>query len=236
MLESRGGGLLRNRRSELHGRLPRRLQGPLRLRPRAVPARLCRHGGAERRDLRPLPVGHAAAGGRQDRLRLCRRAARREPQIRTDDMARKLRTLGFPRRISAIRRAVGRNRRRILERGKPGRHRKPRSIVVRPYLRQEQDFGGIVHGGRRRLPPLPGHDETAWRPLLHRGNQQHAAAPLHLAALRRARAGSERHLQQRIQSQKHLVPAAGPLHPIYQASELHASTGAKRGRCSLFHR
>ena len=142
---------------------------------------------------------------------------------------------GFPRRIPDVRRPVRRDRRRVLERRRTGRHRKPRRFVLRPYLRQDENLGRIEHLRRQFVRPLPGRDQTTRRPFLRRRYQQHAAARLHHAAGRLA-PGRQRLVRQRIQPPQHLVLADRQLPHVPQARELHAATGSERSRRSLFHR
>ena len=79
--------LLRDGRPELHRRLRRSLQGVLRLRPEAVPARPVRHGRRQPRRLQPLPLGPAALRRRRGGVFVCRRTAGRERRARHEDLA-----------------------------------------------------------------------------------------------------------------------------------------------------
>ena len=190
-VEGHRGRQLREGRPEFRRRFLRGVRGSLRLRCASLPARVQRSDGRRPRPFGPLSVGPAADDGRPAVVRPHRRPARTGPPRRLHHVARKLRTLGLPRRVLAIRRPVGRGGRGVLERGRAGRYRKPRRFLLRPYLRQEQGFGRVVHGGFLALCAPSLQDETARRPLLLGGHQQHAAARLYLAGGRGTEAGHE---------------------------------------------
>ena len=181
-LEGGRGGQLRDRQPELDRRHGRGVQGHLRLRSSPLPARTPGSGRRQRGPVGQVPLGPQAPRGRPGGLRLCRRPAGRMPQAWHGKLARELRPLGLPQRIPDVRRTVRPDRRRVLERRQPGRHREQGGLLLRAHLREEPDLGGVLHRGRPSVQPLPAHDEAEGRPLLLRRDKRHPAASLHPAA------------------------------------------------------
>ncbi len=153
-------------------------------------------------------------------------------------MARKLRPLGIPIRVSDVRRPKRRNRRRVLERRLARGYREPRCRFLRPHLRQAAYLGRVLHKRRPRVQPLSRHYETARGPLLYRRHQRHPAAPLHTSGRenRKSRTGPRRMVRQRVQPQEHVVRAYGRILPISQTLQPHAAAGPLYRRRSLLYR
>lgn len=177
----------------------------LRIRSGAVFAGVRRRRGRKRRNFGSFSVGCAQDGGRRRVVRICRRHARSLSRTRAYHMARKLRALGISGRVPTVRGTVGRRGRRVLERGRTGRYRKPGGFVLRAYLRQVQGVCRVVYMCGGGFQPLSGQYETALRPFFRRRDQQHPADAVHLAARRRPASGRECRLRKRIQPQQHVV-------------------------------